>query len=180
MVIFAAGTGLRPEEWIPLERRDVDLHERVGTVRRTYVDGRLNEFAGKTKASIRRVPLRRWVVDAVEGMPRRLDSRLLWSSPRGEYVNLRNFRRRDWAPALEAADVEYRGLYALRHSYASWSLAAGLSIFTLARRMGTSVEMIERTYGHLASDAEAYERDLLDTYDERTASRAVIGEEHAP
>jgi integrase len=51
----------------------------------------------------------------------------------------------------------------LRHSYATFSLAAGVSLFTLARRMGTSVEMIDRTYGHLATDGEDYERGLLDT-----------------
>jgi hypothetical protein len=38
------------------------------------------------------------------------------------------------------------------------SLAAGVSLFSLSRRMGTSVEMIDRTYGHLAPDAEGYER----------------------
>jgi hypothetical protein len=47
------------------------------------------------------------------------------------------------------------------------SLAAGVSLFSLARRMGTSLEMINRTYGHLAPDAEAYKRDLLDAYDAR-------------
>jgi hypothetical protein len=34
--------------------------------------------------------------------------------------------------------------------------------------MGTSVEMIDRTHGHLAPDAEDYERTLLDTYDAKT------------
>ena len=29
-----------------------------------------------------------------------------------------------------------------------------MSIFTLARRMGPSVQMIDATYGHLARDAE--------------------------
>ena len=43
------------------------------------------------------------------------------------------------------------------HSCAIW-----LWLFTLSRRMGTSVEMIDRTYGHLAPDAEHYERGLLD------------------
>jgi hypothetical protein len=38
--------------------------------------------------------------------------------------------------------------------------------------MGTSVEMIDRTYGHLAPDAEDYERRLLDTFDaSATAAR---------
>jgi hypothetical protein len=46
------------------------------------------------------------------------------------------------------------------------SLAAGMSIFTLSRRMGTSVQMIDATYGHLAHDADDYDRGLLDAYDE--------------
>jgi len=35
------------------------------------------------------------------------------------------------------------------------SLAAGVSLFSLARKMGTSVERIDRTYGHLTPEAEA-------------------------
>jgi hypothetical protein len=37
--------------------------------------------------------------------------------------------------------------------------------------MGTSLAMIDQTYGHLAPDAEEQERALLDEYD----SRAAIG-----
>jgi integrase len=47
-----------------------------------------------------------------------------------------------------------RGPYQLRHTFATEALAAGVSIFELARVMGTSVEMIDRTYGHLAHDSE--------------------------
>ena len=53
----------------------------------------------------------------------------------------------------------------MRHTFATWSLAAGMSIFTLSRRMGTSVQMIDATYGHLARDAEDQDRGLLDAYD---------------
>ena len=68
--------------------------------------------------------------------------------------------------------------YCLRHTYAAWSLAAGVNIFTLARRMGTSVQMIENTYGHLAQDADEYERTLLDAWD--AASGAITEEaDHA-
>ena len=55
----------------------------------------------------------------------------------------------------------------MRHTYATWSLAAGMDIFTLSRRMGTSVEMIDRTYGHLARGADEHERGLLDAFDRR-------------
>jgi hypothetical protein len=40
-----------------------------------------------------------------------------------------------------------------------------MSIFTLSRRMGTSVRMIDATYGHLVRDAEDQDRGLLDAYD---------------
>jgi len=35
------------------------------------------------------------------------------------------------------------------------ALAAGISVFELSRVMGTSIAMIDRTYGHLARDSEA-------------------------
>ena len=52
---------------------------------------------------------------------------------------------REWHPAFEAAGPPPRRIYGMRHSFAIWALAAGLSIFELARYMGTSVEMIDRT-----------------------------------
>jgi integrase len=60
---------------------------------------------------------------------------------------------------------EHRRIYDCRHTDATWSLAAGASLFALSRRMGTSLTMIDQTYGHLAPDAEERERELLDAYD---------------
>jgi integrase len=42
-----------------------------------------------------------------------------------------------------------RTLYSLRHTYATFALARGVDIHTLARQMGTSVGMIERHYSKL-------------------------------
>jgi hypothetical protein len=72
--------------------------------------------------------------------------------------------------------VPHRRIYDMRHTFATWSLAAGMSIFTLSRRMGTSVQMIDATYGHLARDAEDQDRGLLDAYDSAENARGhVVG-----
>jgi hypothetical protein len=102
----------------------------------------------------------------------RLGSTLRWSSlgPRGGHLDLHNLRARHWKAALRAAGLEYRRPYNLRHTYATFSIAAGVSLFALARRMGTSLEMIDQTYGHLAPDADDYELGLLDAFDARISS----------
>ena len=46
-------------------------------------------------------------------------------------------------------------IYDLRSTFASNALAAGVSVFELTRIMGTSVAMIERSYGTLTEGAGA-------------------------
>lgn len=167
--VFAAGTGLRPEEWIALERRDIDRDRRIVSVQRVYTNGQVREHP-KTTRSRRRVPLRRRVLEVLDAMPRRLDTPLVFPGPRGGHLDLHNMRARHWKPALRAAGLEYRRPYDLRHTYATFSIAAGVSLFALARRMGTSLEMIDQTYGHLAPDADDYELGLLDAFDARISS----------
>ena len=98
---FAAATGLRPEEWMALERRDVDRAAGLIHVRRTVSDGEVVEL-GKTSRSRRQVPLSRRAVAALDRLAARLDRPLLFSAPEGGLLNLDNFRRREWDPAIEA------------------------------------------------------------------------------
>lgn len=71
--------------------------------------------------------------------------------------------------------LDKRVPYSMRHTFASFSIAAGVSLFYLARLMGTSVEQIDKVYGYLLPDSEAYLRGLLDDFDTTTAAEATDG-----
>ena len=66
-------------------------------------------------------------------------------------------------------------IYDLRSTFASNALAAGVSVFELARVMGTSVAMIERHYGTLLDGAGAGIASRLDALDAERASAAEEG-----
>lgn len=166
--VFAAGTGLRPQEWIALERRDIDLDARLVRVRRVHSQGRLLELGADGSKSWRQrraVPLRDVVVQALALVPPRIDTPLLFSAPNGGYLDLGRFHTRTWAPAIRASGVPVFAPKDLRHVYASESLVALVDLFTLSRRMGTSLDRIDETYGHLVPDAVERELALLNAYD---------------
>jgi integrase len=163
IVVFAAETGLRPSEWIAIQHADIQRDDGVLVIERSVSRGRLKAY-GKTARSRRRVPLSRRALGALDSLPRRLDTRLVFPSPRGKHLDLENWRRRDWHPALDAAGIPSRRIYDLRHTFATHALAAGLSIFEVARFMGTSVRVIDSTYGHLAHGSEQLARQRLDVW----------------
>jgi integrase len=165
--VFLVGTGMRPEEALALEWKDIDRTEAVASIERVHSQGRTKPCK-KSERQRRRVPLRTRVLEALEQHPRRIDSRLVFPGHDGDYLKQGTWRLRHWEPALRAAGIEPRGTYACRHTFAAWSIAAGVQLFYLSRIMGTSVTQIDQTYGHLVPDSEEYLRGLLDSYDSRT------------
>ena len=68
-------------------------------------------------------------------------------------VDGKQMARNSYRPMLESAfrkaKIEDRDFYAFRHTFATRWLASGGDPVTLSKLMGTSVEMIARSYGHL-------------------------------
>jgi integrase len=173
--VFLAGTGMRPEEALALEWRDIDKTNAVASIERVHSQGRTKPCM-KSDRQRRRVPLRAKVLEALDGHPRRIGTRLVFPAHHeADYIKLKTFYLRHWRPALRAAGIEHRGVYACRHTFAAWSIAAGVQLFYLSRIMGTSVTQIDVTYGHLVPDSEEYLRGLLDAYDYKAAATAEGG-----
>ena len=127
---------------------------------------------GKTSRSLRTVPLPARAAEALAAHPARFDTALLFPAPRGGHIELHAWRWREWYPALRAGDVPKRVPYALRHTFASLSIAAGVSLFELSRFMGTSPAMLDATYGHLLPDALDRARTALDSFLAEPAAEA--------
>jgi integrase len=174
MILFAAATGLRPAEWIALEKRDVDRKERVVYVRRSYTRGEL-KFP-KTEASMRAVPLQARALDALDRIRGGNGSPLRFPGERGGYLDIHHFRPFQWRPAQKVAGIEpLRRVYDLRHTFATFELRAGISTFDLSRYMGASLTMIDRHYGHLARDGREHASKLLDALNAPESERWTLG-----
>jgi integrase len=165
LVIFACATGMRPEEWAALYWSDIDWGRKAVRVARTVVDGRVKQ-AGKTDGSLRQVRLQEIAVDALNELPRPLrQDALLFPARRGGFINLNNWRRRIWHPALASAGLERRRLYEMRHTFATLSLAAGADIYWVSKQMGhQDIRTTLRHYARFLPEVDERNLRLLDAF----------------
>lgn len=173
----AIGTGMRQGEMFGLRRARVDFLRRTISVEEQVVSGPGRPAALtstlKTPASRRRLP----VSDAVvQGLSRLVEADpgvdVFFRSTRGGLWRRQTFNEVVWKPALTRAGLPDVGFHALRHSYASHLIAAGLHPRVIQARMGhASIVETMGTYGHLFPDGDDATRVALDSLFEAPEKR---------
>jgi integrase len=179
MLRVLSDCGLRLGELLPLERADVYLDDgHCGMTGRCLMKGPhlhvvRTAWNGKVMAGTktdhgepyagRSVPLGPSLADLLDGMPRRIDTRLLFPSVGGAMFWDRNFRRDVWGVARKRVpEMALARPHEFRHSYVSQMRAAKVDPEALARWSGHTVGTATAIYTHYVGGRE-------------DAGRAIVG-----
>jgi integrase len=157
--ITMLGTGIRWAELAGLKVGRVDILGRKIRIEDTlqFIGGDgLVTVQPKTRASRRTISLPIQVAEAlvplVQGK-RRAD--YVFTTPEGEPLSHHWFWYHVWEPSRTAADLEEVRIHDLRHTHASWLIAANRPLTGIQRRLGhTSIAITSDLYGHLLPDVD--------------------------
>jgi integrase len=174
-VIFslAISTGMRPEEYLGLKWKNVNLEKGTATIERVLVwnrkGGGWTMQEPKTSKSRRTIPLPLSVIRELKKhrlsqLEYRLkigkayqDSDFVFTTEIGTPILLSNLRRRHFKPILtEAGLPEKLRLYDLRHTCATLLLMEGENPKVVSERLGhSSVVITLDTYSHVLPSMQA-------------------------
>jgi len=156
---FLVNTGIRHgTEALPLRWKHLQWHW-IGNKKylRIWVSGKTGPRYLIAKTAVIKVleQVIKWQKLPYSGLSAIIEAKLdrvIFQLPTGEQIsNMENIFRNLMVRSNMRRDGggQNRTLYSLRHTYATFALAIGVDIHTLARQMGTSVGMIERHYSKL-------------------------------
>jgi integrase len=174
-VFFRFYTGTRPSEAVALKWGNIDLINAKATitVSRTFKE----ENAPKTQASSRTVKLLPNVVALLKTiLPMRVEAKdYVFTDDLGHPID-QNELGRKFGDVLRVLEIRPRPFYNTRHTYISVALTLGCNPKWIAEQTGTSLTMIQKSYGkYIRDDGDA----LLVAYIEslRTGQKTEQSEE---
>ncbi len=149
-------TGMRQGESTALRLRDFDAKAGTLTITKSRTEG--EENAPKTKRSKRTIKL---LPEALEPLRAHVREKrglvfdpnaYLFTNLRGEPINSKEWPKKSFYPVLAKLGIRLRDFYSTRDTFISEMLRRGLSAKAVAEYCGTSVAMIERSYGTVSLD----------------------------
>lgn len=178
LVVTLVATGLRWGEATALTVSDLDLIATPPTLRVTKAwkrdaQGRWYVGPPKTRRARRTVALPDELVDVLRPLVAdKAPGDLVFTNTVGSQLSSSRFWTQTWTPALDAATAPVLAdgtpdptaprltkrprVHDLRHTHASWMIAAGIDLFVLQRRLGhESITTTTETYSHLLPDQQA-------------------------
>jgi integrase len=158
MIRTLSDCGLRIGELLALERRHdegafllLDQHAWRGVV-----------YPGLKSGESRRVPVAPELRALLDGMPRRIDTRVLFPTPDGGVWHASSFYKHVWHPTARAAGLALQP-HDFRHSFVSLMRAAGIDPADLAEATGHTVATATARYTHSTGDAYDLMREAVGT-----------------
>lgn len=158
LVAFLAGTGARWGEVTALTWGDIDLDSTTPSVRisRAWKKGESAPYLGttKTRRGRRTVTLPASVVELLRPLRGAWDERV-FTTVQGKRLQSQHFHDRVWSRAITRSQIGKRPrVHDLRHSHASWLIAARVDFKVIQYRLGhESIKTTIDRYGHLSPDA---------------------------
>ena len=136
---FLIATGVRVGEAICLTWDDVDLSDGYIEINKTAIKakgGIVVQNYPKTEESIRRVYLSDNTIDFLEGlMKSSRESSLVLPNRNGNIYNV-SVLRSHWIQTCAKLNIPYKGMHALRHSWATTALNADIDVAIVSKMLG--------------------------------------------
>lgn len=161
-ILLIAKTGMRFSEALALTPKDFDFSHQLLTVNKTWdYKGNGGFLPTKNKSSVRKIPLDWQTIIQFSQLLRDKEETLpIFVSPNEKIYNstinhkLERYCRRSRIPIIS--------LHGLRHTHASLLLFAGVSIASVARRLGhASMTTTQKTYLHIIQELENKDIDIV-------------------
>jgi integrase len=157
LVEFMFRTGCRPSEALALEWGDVsEGFDRIVFARALTSNeygSRISVKDGLKTQSSRTVPCGKTLAVFLRSIApeNRSAADLVFASPKGKYIDIGNFGKRHWKPALQALNLKHRTFYKVRHSAITHALDT-LDAKDVAALVGNSADVIYRNYAGVRED----------------------------
>lgn len=170
-ILISLLTGVRIGELCALRWEDVDFKECVITVNRTMqrvqVEGKDNKTeiiitTPKTNTSIRQIPIPKMLVDYIIGFKSSNDQYILINK-NGNYIEPRVMQYK-FKKYLQVAGISDANFHALRHTFATRCIEAGVDVKVLSEVLGHSnVNITLDRYVHNSID---YKKDNIERFND--------------
>ncbi len=160
LILLIAKTGMRFSEALALTPKDFDLAHQTLSVSKTWdYKGKGGFLPTKNQSSVRKIPLD-WqtVIQFAELLKVLPEDKPIFVSGKVYNSTVNDILARH----CRSAEIPVISIHGLRHTHASLLLFAGVSIASVARRLGHSnITTTQKTYLHIIQELESKDIDII-------------------